>query len=138
MEFKFFIDVEEKVILERFFGDITISNIEKAIPFIYGHPDYNKHFDVVVDFRKANSRYSKQALHDFVKSYAENEQKVLGRVAVLVSEPMSAAMATLFGEEVKAFQSLGIFCSESEVYRFLQITPEIFSKIDGRERISLK
>lgn len=138
MEFKFFIDVDQKVILERFFGDIAISNIEKAIPLIYGHPDYNKHFDVVVDFRKANSKYTKNALHDFVKNYSESEQILLGRIAVLVSEPMSAAMATLFREEVKAFHSLGIFCSESEVHRFLQITPEIFSKIDDMERISLK
>lgn len=138
MEFKFFINVDQKVIIETYYGDISISSIEKAILHIFNHPDYNNHFDCIIDFRKANSRYSKNALHDFVKSYAENEQKLLGRVAVLVSEPMSAAMATLFEEETRAFHSLGIFCSESEVHRFLQITPEIFSKIDDMERISLK
>ncbi|NEN23715.1 hypothetical protein G3O08_09405 [Cryomorpha ignava] len=138
MEFKFFIDVDQKVILETFYGDISISDIEKAIPHIFNHPDYNKHFDVAIDFRKANSKYSKQALQDFIKGYVENDQKVLGRVAILVSEPTSAAMATLYGEEMKEIHTLGIFCSESEVHRFLRISPEIFKKIDALETISLE
>lgn len=138
MELKFYIDVDEKVIIEAFYGAVSISGIEKVIPFIYKHPDYNRQFDAIIDLRNANSSFTKQALYDFLKIYAENEDLILGRIAVLVSEPMSAAMATLYDEEMSGYHSLGIFCSESEVHHFLQTKPDIFSKIDHVEKISLK
>src|SRR5690554_2224709 len=102
MKFKCFIDVDQGVIIATFYGDISIASMEQAMPYIFNHPDYNKHFDGIVDFRPANLKYSKEELHHFVNSISESDQGMRGRAAVLVSEPVSAAMATLYGEEMKS------------------------------------
>lgn len=138
MEFKFFIDVDQKVIIESFFGDISFSIMEKAIPYIFNHPNYDKQYDGIIDFRKANLRYSKEELRHFIQTISTNEKGMRGRAAVLVSEPMSAAMATLYGEEMKSIHAVGIFCSESEVLHYLHNKPEIFKRIEQEDAISLK
>lgn len=137
MEFKFLIDTEQKVIIETFYGNISLSMIEKAIPHILNHPDYDMTYDGIIDLRKANIKYSKEELLRLVKTVSENEHGLRGRAAVLVSEPMSAALATLYGEEIEGLHSVGVFCSESEVQYYLGINTAIFNKVIDSASIPL-
>lgn len=130
MEVKFYIDSKQKVIIEAFKGEISLATISQAIPHIWNHPDYSPMFDGIIDFRKSKLLFSKDELHDLMKTIAEDDKGMKGRAAVLVSEPLSAAMVTIYGEQMKAYHSVGIFCEESEVIHFLRIDPIIFKKLD--------
>ncbi len=135
MEIKFFIDTEQKLIIEAFRGEISLATIGKAIPYIWNHPDYSPKFDGIIDFRKSKLLFSKSELHSLMKTIAEDENGMKGRAAVLVSEPIAAAMATIYGEQMKEYHSVGIFCEESEVIHFLRINADIFKKLDDSNAV---
>ena len=135
MEIKFFIDTKQKVIIEAFRGEISLATIGKAIPYIWNHPDYSPKFDGIIDFRQSKLLFSKNELHDLMKTIAEDDKGLKGRAAILVSEPIAAAMATIYGEQMKDYHSVGIFCAESEVIHFLRIDPAIFNKLNDPKAV---
>jgi hypothetical protein len=81
--------------------------------------------------------FSMEDLNDLIKKLGEAERGLQGRIAIMVSDPITAASATLFAEQTKASQSFGIFCSESEVIRFLKCGHEIFKKTENLDFVSI-
>lgn len=133
MKLEFYIDQEHRVIMQSFTGEISIASITHTIPHIWNHPDYSPLFDSIIDFRDSKMLFSKEDLNDLIKKLGEAEKGLQGRIAIMVSDPITAASATLFVEQTKASHSFGIFCSESEVIRFMKCSPEIFVKTEQLE-----
>lgn len=133
MKLDFYIDHKHKVIMQSFLGEISLASITHTIPHIWNHPEYSPAFDSIIDFRESTMLFSREELNDLIKKLGEADKGLEGRLAIMVSDPITAASATLFAEHSKASQSLGIFCSESEVIRFLKCSPEIFDKAENLE-----
>ncbi len=138
MEVEFYIDTELKVIIEHFRGDVTLAKVVEVFPHIWNHPDYSPAYDGIIDFRDCNFLFSEAELHMLIKSVAENSKGMRGRAAVLVSEPMSAAMGALYSEQMKDIHSAAIFCSNSEIVNFLGVDPGIFKKLDDPKAVRVE
>ncbi len=137
MRVKFYIDTAEEIIIEAFYGSISIDTIQKAMPHIWNHPDYSVEYDGIIDFRKSKLEFSKSELYQLIQAMSQDDKVMRGKAAVLVSEPLSAAMATMYGDQMKVIHSVGIFCSESEVFRFLNTDAAIFQKINDVNAVTI-
>lgn len=130
MVFKFYIDSENKIILEHFTGNVTLAKIVEAIPHIWDHPDYVPSYNRIADFRNCNLKFSHAEFHMLVESIAEFSERMNGKAAVVVSEPTTAAAGTMYSEKMKEIHSVKIVCSNSEVINYLGIDAGIFEKIN--------
>ncbi len=137
MRIKFFIDTDQKTIIEVFEGEITLPAIGKSIPHVWRHPDYSPTLQGILDFRKAKVAFSNTELHDLIKSISDDDRGSRGKVAFIVSEPLLAAMATIYEERMKEFQSVAIFCHQENALNFLGIDASIFDKINHPDAVSV-
>lgn len=126
MEFKYYIDKEQKIVVRSFHGDISLDLLEKSLSLVWVDPDYDPHYNGIADFRDGKLLFSKDKLYKIIKTVSENAMSLQGKVAILVSEPLSAAMATIYGDELKNLSHVEIFCYPSEAIQFLQTDPTIF------------
>lgn len=125
MEFKYFIDKELKMDIRSFHGDISLALLEKSLALVWVDPDYDPSYGGIADFRDGRILFSKVLLFNLIKTVSENAMSLQGRVAILVSEPLSAAMATIYGEQLNNMSHVEIFCYTSEATNFLQTDPNI-------------
>ena len=137
MEVVLYFDKTTNVIMEHFRGDVTLAKVAAVFPHIWNHPDYSPKHDGIVDFRDCNFLFSHEELFMLVKSVTENSERMQGRAAVLVSEPMSAAVGAMFSDQMKDIHRVAIFCSNSEVVNFLSVDPDIFKKLDDPEAVKI-
>lgn len=135
MEVIFYIDTELKIILEHFKGNVTGAKVVKGIPNIWNHPKYDPFYDRIADFRDCNLNFSHEGLYLLIKSISDFSQRIQGRAAVLVSEPISAAAVSMYSDQMKNIHRVGLFCSDSEVVNYLGVDPAIFKKIDDPEAV---
>lgn len=137
MKVTFYIDTNREVIIEKFRGDATLASIAKSFPHIWNHPDYSPHYDGIIDFRECKLLFSATELNQMTQQIAENKKRMRGRAAVLVSEPMEAAIGAIYSEKMKEVHSAVIFCSNSEVMHYLNIDSGIFDEINRPEAVHL-
>lgn len=140
MEVVFYIDTEKRVIIEGFRGDVTLAKAIEVFPDIWNHPDYSPAYDGIVDFRDCNFLFSPEQLQMMFKRLGESDDRIRGRIALLVSDPMAAAMGAMYSEEIKSVHGAGLFCSNSEVINYLGVDPGIFNKLDdpGAVRVEVQ
>lgn len=138
MEVILYFDKAAAVIIEYFNGDVTLAKVAEVFPHIWNHPDYSPSYNGIVDFRDCNLLFSHEDLHKLVKSVADNSQKMQGRAAVLVSEPISAAVGTMYSDQMKDIHSVAIFCSNSEVVNYLGVDSSIFEKLNDSKAVKVE
>ena len=133
----FFIDKESRLIIEKYTGIIRISTVRKLIDKVWEHAHYDRNYDRIIDFRNCELVFSLEELRNFIKMTSESPNAMRGKAAVLVQEPISAAIVTMYEDQMKHFHKVGIFCSESEVMNFLDVDNSIFDHTQSAEAITV-
>jgi len=133
----FYIDKENRLIIEKFAGITRIGSIEKLMVHIWDHPHYNKEFDRIVDFQDSNLVFSREEFRHFVEVIKESANSMRGKAAVLVQAPVSAAIVTMYEDRMNHLHKVGIFCSESEVVNFLNCDVSIFDKLQSSDVVKV-
>ncbi len=139
MTITFFIDKGLKTLIERFEGHVTIPKIMESFPAIWNHSDYDPTFDGIIDFRSCKMELKIAELNQLIASLSTAENALKAKAAILVSEPMAAAMGAIYADQMKSHHMSGVFCSNSEVERFLAVDPIIFKRLEqaGAEQIEI-
>lgn len=135
MEFKYCIDKEQKIVVRSFRGEVSLSSLEKSLALVWIDPDYNPLYNGIADFRDSKLLFSKVMLYKLIKTVSDNAMSLQGRVAILVSEPLSAAMATIYGEQLKNMSEVEIFCYLPEAVEFLKVDPNILNCLNDVKAI---
>lgn len=135
MNFKYYIDKEQRIVIRRYQGDITLVNLEKSLEIVWADPDYDSSYHGITDFRDSKLLFSRDTLYQIIKKVAESPMSLRGKIALLVSEPLSAAMATIYGEEMKNMNDVEIFCYTIEATQFLNVKENIFECLNDKELI---
>ncbi|NEN23714.1 hypothetical protein G3O08_09400 [Cryomorpha ignava] len=125
MEFKYYIDKEQKIVVRSFHGEVSLESLEKSLAVVWVDPDYSPLYSGVADFRDSKLLFSKVMLYKIIKTVSDNSMSLQGRVAILVSEPLSAAMATIYGEQLRNMSQVEIFCYTSVAAKFLEVDTNI-------------
>ena len=133
----FFIDKENGLIIEKYTGITRIASVAELMVKIWDHPDYDQNYDRIVEFQDLNLVFSKEEFQNFTKIISENANSMRGRAAVLVKEPAIAAMATMYEDQMSHLHMVGVFASESEVMRFLNIDDSIFGKTESEHAVTI-
>lgn len=133
----FFIDKENKLIIEKYTGITRIASIAELMVNIWDHPDYEQNYDRVVDFQDVSLVFSREEFKQFTKVISENTNSMRGRAAVLVQGPTAAAIVTIYEDQMNHLHKVGIFASESEVMSFLDIDDSIFSKLQNSDAVRI-
>lgn len=140
MEFTFYIDKVQKTIIEQFSGEVTLAKVTKILPSIWAHPDYSNELNAIVDLRNCTLHFSESEMDMFMQTVLADNRAIRGKVAIIVSKPLEAAVGSLYGAKVKAAHSSSVFCSNSEVIHYLGVDPSIFEKLldPGINRIEVE
>lgn len=133
----FFIDKENRLIIERYTGITRIATVTELMVNIWDHPDYDQNYDRIVEFKDLDLVFSRDEFKQFTKVISESSNSMRGRAAVLVREPVIAAMATIYEDHMKHLHKVGVFASESEVMNFLNIDDSIFDKTQSSDAVTI-
>lgn len=134
----FYIDTSRETIIEKFTGKVTLPGIQKVFPHIWNHPDYRVEYDGIIDFRACQLDFKSDELRQLIQSVASSDKGMRGRAAVMVSEPVAAAMGVIYSEGMREVHPSSIFCSNSEVELYLNIDPGIFDQLSNPGAIHIR
>lgn len=129
----FYIDKENRLIIEKYTGITRIATVATLMVNIWKHPDYEQNYDRIVEFQDLNLVFSKEEFQQFTKIISENSNSMRGRAAVLVREPSTAAIVSMYEDQMNHLHKVDVFFSESEVMNYLNIDNSIFGKIKGSD-----
>ena len=135
MEFKYCIDKDQKIVVRSFHGEVSLASLQKSIAMVWDDPDFNAVYKGIADFRDGKLLFSKVMLYKIIKTVSENSLSLQGKIAILVSEPLAAAMGTIYGEEMKNLSHVEIFCYLSEAIKFLQTDSNILDCLNDVKAI---
>ena len=133
----FHIDKDKRLIIEKYSGITRIGTVEKLMHHIWNHPNYEKDYDRIVDFLDCSLIFSREEFQQFKKAISENANSMRGRAAVLVKEPGSAAIVTMYEDQMNHLHKIGVFCYESEVANFLNLDSTVFDKTEKPDAVTI-
>lgn len=91
------IDVNKKVILEKFEGPVSLDDIITFYKDKFHNPAYNKSFNVILDLRKANLLLNFHEIREFSAFLKTEDEKAMNKKsALLTSSPKAAAISLQF------------------------------------------
>lgn len=132
MEMRFVIAKEEEFILQKFSGALTYEKWVKSTETIWQHPDYNKYYRGIVDFREADIQMGVTEIKSIVKLLSDNEGKALrADTVMLVDKPMAAAFASIFADSIKQLIDTKIVTTEEGAAAKLNLNVSVFELLDG-------
>jgi len=132
MQMCFVIAREEEFILQKFSGALTYEKWVKSADTIWQHPDYNKFYRSIVDFRKADVQMGVTEIKAIVKHLSDNEDKALrADTVILVNEPMAAAFASIFADSIKQLIDTKIMTTEEGAAAKLNLNASVFELLNG-------
>ena len=99
---------DEQLIVGKYFGDVSMSDITCLTQKMVSMPDYSPSFNGVTDFRGINLLMTQDELHDFIKSAIENEVS-LGTWCLICDTPITTAFMLLFKSQLKSRHPVEVF-----------------------------
>ncbi len=135
MEMRVYIDAEKEIIVQAFYGDLTIEKGKVAMGLLWKHPKYSRDFRGIVDARNSRILLSPKELYEMVTMLKEKlaDIKISVKRALMVNEPMAAAIGSIYADKMKDFHSAEVFVSDSAALRYLEVDYPIFEKLDSDE-----
>lgn len=138
MELKFCIHKEQMTVVRSFFGEVSLEAIKQSLNYIWNLPEFNSNYNGIADFREAKLLFSKNDLYEIINKVAEDQKSLRGKVAILVSEPFAAAMATIYGQHSVNIERVEIFCYTLEATKYLGVDPNIMNCLNEVEVVQFK
>lgn len=138
MNMRFYLNPEEKIIIQTFEGDLTLDKWKNAMQHVWSHPLYSPEYKGIVDLRHCNMNFSPRDLFDVIALLKSNPNNLTIRAkgVIMVDQPVSAALASIYTSEMKNFHDAEVFCSESTALRYLGTDFAIFDKLWSEEAMS--
>ncbi|GAB5522123.1 MAG: hypothetical protein RhofKO_43740 [Rhodothermales bacterium] len=110
MPYTLHISPEQRLIEQRFWGHLTLSESLRAIHTLWHHPAYNRHYRGVFDIRMASLTFNTTDMVTLTKDIWNDPRYLLGDMAIVVTAPIPTALAMLYASRsrehrVRAFSS---------------------------------
>jgi len=138
MEMRFVILKEEQIIVQKFTGELTYENWLKSAEAIWNHPDYDKLYRGIIDFREADVQMRVTEIKTIVELLLQEEGKALRADAViLIDEPSAAAFASIFSASVSPLLSTKIVTTEEGASHKFELDVSVFHQLEGPDSVSL-
>ena len=113
---------EQRLIIERLRGHVSLTGLEMVTERIWQDPAYDKSFSIIVDMREAElglDRQDVQALSDLILSSGDASH---GAVAILSTKPVETAMSYLFSKRLATQNPVAVFSTWDAVGRFVSLS----------------
>lgn len=131
MEIRFYIDVNQEALILKFSGKLTFDRWYRGASAVWDHKDYQKSFDGIVDFRSSELDMKTADVKKIVEIMQTEEEKApRGKAVILVSEPMAAALGSIFSDNVKDVQTANIVLSEDDALKILNLQDDLFRRVN--------
>lgn len=136
MVMRFVILKPEKLILQRFTGELTFDVWLKSAEAIWQHPDYEKYYRGVVDFRFTDVQMGVPEIRSIVELISNDNDKALrGSAVVLIDEPKAAAFASIFAGSIEELLHTRIVTTEEGAAAKFGFDPSVFKKLEGQDAV---
>lgn len=135
MEMRLYVNPQWGIIVQSFHGELTLENWKTAMEKVWNHPEYSRDFIGVMDARDCDIKFKPSELYDVISMLKENneERTIRAKGALMVREPMAAALATIYADKMKDFHRAEVFVSDSTAKRYLEIDFPVFEKLHSEE-----
>jgi hypothetical protein len=110
MNFTFKIFPADRLILQKWVGEFTLSVILNSLKQCQSHISYNRDYNLITDFRKAKIKVSDDEVAELTKQIAKTKF-LRNRIAVLLDDPKNTVIVMLYSTEsqqqnIKLFSTL--------------------------------
>ncbi len=111
---------EKNFAMVRFAGPIDYKDILSWFDEARFHEDFSKNFDGVVDLRKATFKKTRPEKAEFLASYMIEHDITQAKWAMLVSEPVVTALATIYSKFANLKHPIKNFSTVEAAAAFLE------------------
>jgi len=138
MEMQFVILKEKKVILQKFIGALTYDKWLKSAEAIWNHPDYDKSYRGIVDFRGADVQMGVSEIKTIVELLIQEEEKALRADAIiLIDEPGAAAFASIYSTSISPLLNTKIVTTKEGAAQKSGLDVSVFEHLKGSKVVTL-
>lgn len=138
MEMRFVLVKEDELIIQMFSGKLTYEKWLKCAEAIWQHPEYDKTFSGVVDFRKAEVQMKVQEVKSIIELLSVDAGQALrADTVILIHEPTVAAYASIFADSMKELIRTRIVTTEEGAAAKLGLNKSIFELLEGPDAVTL-
>ena len=129
---------EKKLIIQMFLGELTYEKWLKSAEAVWQHPDYDKTFCGLIDFRKTKIQMGVKEIKSIVEILSKETERALSSDAVLlINQPTAAAFASIFADSIKSMLKANIVTTEEGAAKKLDVDLSVFEAINGPDAVKL-
>ena len=129
------ISSEHGLILERFYGEITVELVKAASKSIWSQPNYERTHKGLADLRECKFTMSLRDIIKLVLFLAKSEKTATGFFVILVHDSEGVAKSLIFNSRMGSIMNLHVVSHLDSALRHLAISQETFDKIMSKELI---
>lgn len=132
MQMRFYVSVQQQTIIQKFLGRLTFKKWITAAEAVWNHPDYDQGYKGIVDLRDCEIDMSMadiKTMIDLLKN--ESEKALRAEAAVLVSQPIAAAFATIYSEKMKDLAPANVVLDEEDAFGIVGVDKKTFEYVNS-------
>ena len=123
MNYSYLIDAEKRLIALKFVGELSLSQVIRSSEILWQDPRYDPSFPVICDLTEISARAHVRDVPELLAFYNRPETSS-GRLAIVLTEPVSTALAFLFRSTAPMKFRVGLFSTWEAACGFLHIDLE--------------
>ncbi|MBK1881910.1 hypothetical protein JIN85_05760 [Luteolibacter pohnpeiensis] len=133
MIFKHVIIPEQRLISLQYAGELSLSDVCRSSEILWADPAYEPSHNLIVDLTDISARAHVKDVASLLEFYKRPETST-GRIAIILSEPISTALTYLFRAAGSSTFKIGIFSTWDAACGFLHINlePDVFDSAEER------
>lgn len=115
------IDRKHRVAVNVYRGVVTVELVRRALEEQLRHPDFDRSFAVIGDFRLATFDVKREDVEAFAKLYDAQYEGSPGKTALLVDAPRETALSLMFEQRARS-RSIKVFSTTAALRHWLGLS----------------
>jgi hypothetical protein len=115
------IDRKSRVAVNVYRGVVTVELVRRALEEQLKHPDFDRSFAVIGDFRLATFDVKREDIEAFAKLYDAQYEGNRGKTALLVDAPRETALSPMFQQRAQS-RNIRVFSTTAALRQWLGLS----------------
>lgn len=129
---------ENNLVLERYSGEMTIKGLKEITPKIWSLTEYHEKINAWIDLRGIDLNMNTNDISELTAFLQDSEESSKGKLALILRDPGDLAFAHTFEQHMIFRRSTGVFTTQEDGLRFLEVPIEAVNALESMDAITLE